>query len=166
LDAIVITGGEPTMHSDLPEFAQKIKNMGFKVKLDTNGTHPTMINKLLESKVLDYIAMDLKSSVAKYDLATGVQPNVEKIKEAISVIMNSGLPYEFRTTVVPELTDLEDIEAMAELVKGAEKWYIQRFKSDTDLINSSFQGLPAHSEEEMEKMVEVAKRHVKISELR
>ena len=125
-----------------------------------------MIERLLEKKIIDYIAMDYKSSLAKYDLATGVKPDVDRIKEAIAVIMNSGLPYEFRTTVVPELTDLEDIKIMAQLVQGAEKWYIQRFKSDIDLINSSFQGLPSHSEETMETMVEEVKKHVGISELR
>lgn len=166
LDAIVITGGEPTLHQDLPEFIKKIREFGFKVKLDTNGTHPDMIASLLEAKLLDYVAMDLKTSLAKYDLATGVQPDVEKIKKAAKLIMASGLPYEFRTTAVPELTDLEDIQAMAELIKGADKWYIQRFKSDTDLINSSFQGLPAHCEEVMEQMVETARRFVKVSELR
>ena len=166
LDAIVITGGEPTLQADLPAFIEKIRSLGFKVKLDTNGTNPEMIKKLLSAKLIDYLAMDLKSSLDKYEQATGVKANLDNIKRSIKIIIESGLPYEFRTTVVPDLSDLDDIKEMAQLIKGADKWYIQRFKSDTDLINSSFQGLPAHSEEVMEKMVKVARQFVKVSELR
>jgi pyruvate formate lyase activating enzyme len=166
LDAIVITGGEPTLQADLPAFIGKIRALGFKVKLDTNGTNPDMIKKLISAKLIDYMAMDLKSSLDKYEQATGVKVNLDNIKRSIKIIIESGLPYEFRTTVVPDLSDLDDIKEMAQLIKGADKWYIQRFKSDTDLINTDFQGLPPHSEEAMLKMVEVARHFVKVSELR
>ncbi len=166
LDAVVITGGEPTMHNDLPEFIQKIKKMGFKVKLDTNGTNPQVIERLLMEKLINYLAMDIKAPAKKYDLVTGVQPDLAKIEKSITIIKKSGLPYEFRTTVVPELIIKDDIKEMGIMVKGAEKWFLQKFKSDTDLVNKNFEGAATYTDKEMAEMCELAKKYVNYCGLR
>jgi len=161
LDAVVITGGEPTLHKDLPEFIKKIKDLGFLVKLDTNGTNPEMIKKLLEQKLIDYIAMDIKATPEKYDLVTGVQTNLSKIKESITIIMKSGVPYEFRSTITPGLIKKTDIEGMGEMIKGADKWFLQQFKNDTDLVNPETQKTVPYSSLDFEEMKKVAERYVR-----
>jgi len=161
LDAVVVTGGEPTLHADLPEFLKKIKDLGYKVKVDTNGTNPAMIEKILAENLVDYLAMDIKGAPQKYDLVTGVQPTIEMVARSVQVLMNSGLPYEFRTTVVPELVDLADIAEIGKMITGAEKWYLQKFRSNTKLVNHDFEGMEAHTDKVMEKMREVGVKYVK-----
>lgn len=160
LDAVVVTGGEPTLHADLPEFMKKIKDLGYKVKLDTNGTNPAMVERVLEDGVADYLAMDIKGAPHRYDLVIGVQPNMENIRTTIGLLMASGLPYEFRTTVVPELVDLSDIAGIGEMIRGAEKWYLQKFKSSTSLVNKSFEGAQSHTDKTMEEMRKIASAYV------
>jgi pyruvate formate lyase activating enzyme len=152
LDALVITGGEPTLHADLPEFLKKLKDMDFKIKLDTNGTSPEMLKKLLKEKLVDYIAMDVKAPAEKYEMVAGVKPDLKKIKESIKIIMNSGQPYEFRTTIIPNLHRPGDIDGIGVLIKDAGKWFLQFFKSDTALVNKSFEGLNPYTTKEMEIM--------------
>lgn len=166
LDAVVITGGEPTIHSDLEEFIGKIRELGFKIKLDTNGTSPESLKSLIRKRVLDYIAMDLKTGFKKYDVVAGVQPDLKKISESIIIIKDSGLNHEFRTTVVPELVDLADIEDIGEKIKGADKWFLQKFVSDTELVNRSFEIAKAYSSDQMEKMRAEAAKYVKECEIR
>ena len=104
LDGVAFTGGEPCLHKDLPELMKKIRELGFAVKLDTNGLHPEMVQKLLEEKLIDYVAMDIKNSPRKYALTAGMKTvELDRIKETIALLMNSGIDYEFRTTVVHEL---------------------------------------------------------------
>jgi len=166
LDAVVVTGGEPTLHADLPEFLAGIKKLGFKIKLDSNGTNPEMLKTVIDQELVDYLAMDIKAAPQKYDLATGVQPDMEKIKESIKIIKNSGLPYEFRTTVVPELATVKDISEMGEMISGADKWYLQKFKSDTALVNRDFENFKAYADDDMQAMREIAKNYAKICEIR
>ncbi len=166
LDAVVITGGEPTMHQDLPEFIERIREMDFKVKLDTNGTNPELLQSLINKNILDYIAMDLKAASRKYDLVTGVQPDLADIKKSIKIIIESGLAHEFRTTVVPELIELKDVGHMGEMIKGAQKWFLQKFKSDIDLVNQSFQGEKPFVEREMIEMRDVGRAYVDECEIR
>jgi len=161
LDAVVVTGGEPTLHKDLPEFIGKIKKLGFKVKLDSNGTNPEMMAGLIEDKLIDYIAMDIKASEKNYDLVIGVDPEMDKLKKSIEIIKKSGLPYEFRTTLVPELHNKKDIELMGKMIKGAEKWFLQPFKSDTKLVNDTFEGASSFTDKEMDEMYQIAKDYVK-----
>lgn len=160
LDAIVITGGEPTLHPDLPDFIKKIRDLGFKIKLDTNGTNPDMIQRLLDAELLDYIAMDIKSSPEKYADITGVPCDMEKLKTSIQLIKNSGLGYEFRTTVVPGFVEMEDISKMGEMIRGAEKWYLQQFQPNTDLIDSDLKKTQPHSRQVLNKMKELAEGFV------
>ena len=166
LDAIVITGGEPTLHQDLPVFIKKIRDLGFKVKLDTNGTNPNMLQQLITDHLLDYLAMDFKAPTDKYETVVGVKVDFEKIKESVKIIMNSGLPYEFRTTVVPGLHTVADLQAMSETIRGAAKWYLQKFQSQPDLVNQSLQGAKSFSEAELQAMVVAVTDQVGLCEFR
>ncbi len=166
LEGIVITGGEPTLHPDLPEFIDKIRKLGFKIKLDTNGTNPEMIKGLIAESQIDYIAMDIKGTEESYSKVTGVPVNMENIKKSIKIIMESNLPYEFRTTVVPELVKLEDIDIMGEMIKGADKWFLQQFKSDMELVNSEFENFSPYEKEDLEEMEKIVKKYVNISAVR
>ncbi|HDI02927.1 MAG TPA: anaerobic ribonucleoside-triphosphate reductase activating protein, partial [Candidatus Pacearchaeota archaeon] len=117
LDAVTITGGEPTIHGELPDFCRMIKKLGYLVKLDTNGSNPKMIKKLLENQLVDYIAMDIKAPWEKYQKIVGNNVNVDAIRESYRIIRSSFLPHEFRTTVHSRLLKLSDIETIIEEVK-------------------------------------------------
>ena len=166
LDAVVVSGGEPTLHSDLDKFIKKIRDLGYKIKLDTNGTSPKAIEDLLKQKLLDYIAMDIKSEEFAYDLVVGVQPEMNDIKKSISIIKNSGVGYEFRTTIVPEFHRKETVEKMGKLIDGAEKWYLQPFKSDTDLVNKDFENSRIYTDAEMEELLKIASDFAEVVEIR
>ncbi len=171
LDGIVITGGEPTMHKDLPEFISKIKDLGFKIKLDTNGTNPEMLKKLTSPRpsprtgegksLVDYIAMDLKAPIEKYKKVTKNATHLEKVKKSIKIIIGSKLLYEFRTTVVPTLLEKDDISEMGKMIKGARMWYLQQFKPDTDLIDKKLQKIKPYSDKELKEMARIARKYVK-----
>jgi pyruvate formate lyase activating enzyme len=166
LDGVVITGGEPTMHPDLPEFIKKIRAMGFNIKLDTNGTNPQMLEILLEQKLLDYVAMDLKGSSNNYDQVVGVKINFPNLQKSVKLIINSGLPHEFRTTVVPGLLVVSDFEDMGKIIAGANAWYLQKFKSDVELVDRTLEKAPAFSDDEMLQMENIGKKYVKLCEIR
>lgn len=128
IDAVVVSGGEPTLMDDLTEKIEAIRALGYKIKLDSNGTNPDKIKELIDKKLIDYVAMDIKNSEDHYAETAGVKnPLIDKIKQSISIIMNSGLDYEFRTTLVAEYHSKESIEMMGELIKGAKKLYLQKF---------------------------------------
>ncbi|MDO9509781.1 MAG: anaerobic ribonucleoside-triphosphate reductase activating protein [Candidatus Magasanikbacteria bacterium] len=127
LDAVVITGGEPTLQYDLIEFIKKIRDLGFLIKLDSNGTNPEMLKEIIDQKLVSYIAMDIKAPLNKYEKITGIAIDKEKIKKSIYWIMNSGIDYEFRTTLVKNLLSLEDLMEIGEEIKGAKKYYLQKF---------------------------------------
>ena len=152
LDAVCISGGEPCLQKDLKEFIQKIKEMGFLVKLDTNGCFPEMLSSLLQNHLLDYVAMDIKNQKEKYDLTSGIHADLDKIEESIHLLQNSGIPHEFRTTVVLEFHEPSDIVKIAQWVNPS-KLYLQRFRDSEDVIQD---GLHAYSEEEMQKLKENA----------
>lgn len=160
LDGIVITGGEPTIQPGLPDFIKKIRALGFEIKLDTNGTNPEMLLKLISGKLINYIAMDIKAPREKYSLITGVPADFEKIAESVKIIMESGLLYEFRTTVAPGL-DKDDVAQMAELIKGARVWYLQVFKTDIDIVNNELKKAVPASSRELEEMKLVGEKYVK-----
>ena len=139
LEGVCITGGEPTLRRDLAEFIAKIKDLGFLVKLDTNGTRPEVIKTLLERSLLDYIAMDIKAPIYKYDILAGVEDALtHNILESIDLIKISGIGHEFRTTVTDELHTAEDIAAICELIKGEERYFLQPYKDSGDIICPGF----------------------------
>lgn len=127
LDGVCITGGEPTLYKNLGNFIKKIKDKGYKVKLDTNGTNPKLLKELIDKKLLDYIAMDIKSSKEKYSKAAGVNVNLEEIERSIEIIKNSGVDYEFRTTVIPEFFTEKDALSIGKWMKGSKKYALQQF---------------------------------------
>jgi pyruvate formate lyase activating enzyme len=166
LEGVVITGGEPTLHSDLPEFIKKIKDLGYMVKLDTNGTNPEMLKQLINKKLIDYVAMDIKAPLEYYKKAVNVEIDFKKLQESVKIIMTCGLPYEFRTTVVPGILDEDDFYKMGEEIAGAKKWYLQSFKSDTELVDPSYGGKNSYTSHDMEKFAAIGKKFVDICEVR
>lgn len=166
LDGVVITGGEPTIHKDLPKFIDKIKKIGYLVKLDTNGTNPEMLQKLINNKMLDYIAMDIKSSLENYEATVGIKCDLKKIKKSVKIIIDSKLAYEFRTTLVPGLVSENDLIKIAYLIKGAEAWYLQKFRPQKNLVNYEFEKIKPYTDLEMKTMLGAVKKYVKKSELR
>lgn len=142
LEGCVICGGEPTIHGEaLVDFIRKIKKQAFLVKLDTNGTNPDIIKRLIDEKLIDYIAMDIKAPLVKekYEEACGTPFEIEKIKESIAIIKASGVEYEFRTTVVPGIHTADDIINIANSIAPANKYFIQRFRGEKGTINSKFE---------------------------
>jgi pyruvate formate lyase activating enzyme len=166
VEAVVITGGEPTIHQNLPEFVRKIKELGFLVKLDTNGTNPEMVGKFIKEKLVDYIAMDIKNSPDKYENTVRVKTNLENIKKTAKIIMGSGLPYEFRTTIAPGLISQEDIKKMGEFIKDAEIWFLQNFKADTDLLDEGLESKLPLGNKEIKELQKIGKMFVKKCEIR
>ena len=127
---VVVTGGEPTLQPDLIFFISQVKELGLLVKLDTNGTNPHILKKLMDRKLIDYAAMDIKAPLNKYSETAGTSVDIEKIRESISLLMNSTMPYEFRTTFAPTLTQ-EDILEIADDIKGARAYYLQQYRPYT-----------------------------------
>ena len=139
IDAVVVSGGEPTLMPDLKEKIIKLKELGFLVKLDTNGTNPDIVKDLYESKLVDYVAMDIKNSFDKYPLTAGVNNiNLNKVKETIDYLMNSGIDYEFRTTLIDEFHNEDDIKQIANLIKGAKRYYLQKYVDRESCIAHGF----------------------------
>jgi pyruvate formate lyase activating enzyme len=157
LDGVVICGGEPTLHKDLVGFIEKIKEMNFAVKLDTNGSNPGMVFDLISKGLIDYVAMDIKAPKDKYKTLTGNVFNLEEIEETISILKEERIDYEFRTTIVPLLLDKEDIISIAQWIRPAKKYYLQQFKVENTL-NPEFSKLNPYSSEylvEIKKSIEL-----------
>ncbi|MCG2695793.1 radical SAM protein [Candidatus Parcubacteria bacterium] len=187
LDAVVITGGEPTIQPDLPRFTAKIKKLGYLVKLDTNGTNPEMLNYLINpapflkprckrtghskrcgvaKKLIDYIAMDIKGSQVKYKKITGSAVSFNKIKKSVKIIIESGLPHEFRTTIIPGLTTQADMREIGKIIKGADKWFLQKIKTDIDLIDNKLKKIKPTSNKELEEMQKIGSLYIKQCKIR
>ncbi len=149
LEGVVISGGEPTLQKDLIEFIKKIKNFGFLVKLDTNGTNPEVLKFLIEKKLIDYIAMDIKASFKNYEKVIGRKINLENIKKSIKLIMDSEIDYEFRTTLVKNLHTKEDVLEILKSIKGSKVYILQSFRKEITL-NPKFSSYSAFSDEEMQ----------------
>jgi len=165
LDGVVITGGEPTLHKNLPDFIAKIKEMGYCVKLDTNGTNPQMLQELLDKKLIDYVAMDIKAPIKKYAQVVCMPVNTEDIKKSIKILEDSDVRYEFRTTVVKSQLSPEDIAQIGEMVKGADKYYLQRFLQTKTLDNGYITEL-TYSDDEFWSIVKMLPKHIKHVQLR
>ena len=119
VDALVITGGEPTLQTDLIPFLSEVRQTGAAIKLDTNGYRPDVLSQCLERGVLDYVAMDIKTTLARYEQAAGVPVEVERVRQSIALLLQAGIDSEFRTTVVPGLVEVEDVRAIEQLIRGA-----------------------------------------------
>lgn len=159
LDAVTITGGEPTIHGDLSAFIRNIKNMGYLVKLDTNGTNPDVIRRLQEEKIVDYFAMDIKSPLQNYSKTVGRPVDAAKIKESIELLKHSGIPYEFRTTVVKSLLTIDDIRTIGKEISGAKTYYLQKFVP-TKTLNPAFLRKTTFSDAEFDEMRDIMREYV------
>lgn len=164
LDGVCVTGGEPLLNADIDIFLKKIKDLGYLVKLDTNGTNPDKLRELIEAELVDYIAMDIKNSAEKYAETCGVKAvNFTSIKESINMLINGNIDYEFRTTVVSPLHTPDDFEGIGKLIEGAKVLYLQGFVDSGELIG---EGMCALEREIMEEMLERVTPYVARAEIR
>jgi len=163
LDGVCVTGGEPTLQPDLAEFCQRIHDEGLLVKLDTNGAHPDRLKKLLDARLVDYVAMDIKNSKAEYARTCGLPSFPVGIEESMALLASSGIPYEFRTTVVREFHTPESITDLARWIAGTPHYFLQAFTDSGNLIG---EGLSAYSEEEMNALLERVLPYVPTAKLR
>lgn len=147
LDGVVITGGEPLLHKDISSFLEKIKVLGYAVKLDTNGTNPVLLQDLAEKKLIDYVAMDIKNDKVNYDLATGCDTAMDTIEASISFLLKDTVDYEFRTTIVKGIHTEENLIAIAKWINPAKRYYMQQFKDSGNLLAKD--GLSAYTDKEM-----------------
>lgn len=139
LDGVAITGGEPTLRKDLPDLLRKIRALGYPIKLDTNGMHPDRLKAMLDEGLLDYVAMDIKSSPENYAHTCGLEKlDLEPIQTSVKLLMASNIDYEFRTTVVDELHCLSDFEAIAQWIAGAKAYYLQAFTDRDTVVYENF----------------------------
>ena len=164
LDGVCITGGEPLIDCGAMELAREIKSLGFLVKLDTNGSYPERLAELLESGVVDYVAMDIKNSPKNYRSACGADVDVEKIKKSVELLKTSGIDHEFRTTVVKGIHTADDVVECGKWLGEGEKYFLQSYKVSDDVIAP--EGLSAFSDEELAKMLAATKEFNSKTELR
>ncbi len=164
LDGVAFTGGEPLLRGELKELIIRIRALGFAVKLDTNGSHPERLRELLEGRLVDYVAMDIKNSPERYAETVGVAGiDLAPFRESAKLLMESGVPYEFRTTVVAELHDDASFEAIGQWLSGAERFFLQRF---TDRDSVLFSGLHAPEKADMERYAAILRKTMPFVELR
>ena len=166
LDGVVITGGEATLQKDLIPFMQEVKNLGFLIKLDTNGYRPDVVQDVINQGLVDYFAMDIKAPLDKYSFVTNVDIYTDKIVKSIDLIMKSNIPYEFRTTVMKSQLTYEDFEKIDELIKGADRYYLQKFEAKTDIWDSTLKNEVTYSDTEFKEIIEILKQKIKLVELR
>ena len=162
LDGVCVSGGEPLLNKDIGTFLKKIKDLGYKVKLDTNGTNPKLLEELINEGLVDYVAMDVKNSLSKYVETVGTSVDVDEIAKSIKLLLSDKVDYEFRTTVVKNLHNEESIKELALMIKGAKRYFLQNFVDSGNLVGYA-EGL---SEEEMRTLLNLAKEYVPNTALR
>ncbi len=164
IDAVVVSGGEPTLMPDLKEKIIKLKELGFLIKLDTNGTNPEVVKDLYENHLIDYVAMDIKNSFVKYAMTVGVKNAfLDKISQTIKFLMTSGIDYEFRTTLIDEFHNEQDMRDIAETIKGAKRLYLQKYVDRESCIAHGFHEV---SKEKAERFVDILKGNIEQVALR
>ena len=159
LDGVVITGGEPTLQSGLYDFIKEVKEMGFLVKLDSNGSNPKVLETLINDNLLDYIAMDIKAPLEKYSEITNVKINIENIKKSIELIMNSGVDYEFRTTVVKSQLSFDDFENIGKQLNGAKRYYLQKFIA-SKIYDETLKNETTYTNEEFSQLCGILRKYI------
>ena len=164
LEGVCITGGEPTLWKGLWDFAREIKAMGYSVKLDTNGTNPELMHKLILAGVVDYVAMDIKNCPDKYAETIGVKGfNIQPVKDSVRLLLQGTAGYEFRTTVVKGMHTPQDIVEIGKWIQGTQKYFIQPYR-DSDLVID--RSCERHSDEELQALLAAAREYVPAAELR
>lgn len=164
LDGVAVTGGEPTLQSDLPLFLKKVREMGYQTKLDTNGARPGVLRRLIEDGLVDYVAMDIKSSPGGYAAAAGLEePDLSAIRESAALLMEERVDYEFRTTAVHPLHTPADFEKIGRWLAGAKRYFIQCYKDSGDIICGGFE---APGPDELREMLQNARKYIPQTMLR
>ena len=173
LDGVCITGGEPCLRRDLPDFISRIKTLGYKVKLDTNGAHPDMVKELMEAQLLDYVAMDIKNCPEKYSLTAGLTQSaykdlnksfcLEKVEETVALLLEERIDYEFRTTVVEQYHTEDDFHKIGNWIAGAKKFFLQQYVPRDTVPDRT---LTAPSRETMENYIKILRSYVPAATLR
>jgi len=158
IEGVAISGGEPTIHADLPKFCQTIKEMGFLIKLDSNGTNPTMLRQLIDEKLVDFVAMDIKGPLNRYSEIAARPIDTEAIQASVKLLI-SNVDHEFRTTIVKSQLAINDFEKVGELVRGAKRFALQRFRPKKTL-SPRFQRETTYSLKEMEKIKQIMEKYV------
>ena len=165
LDGVVITGGEPTLQTGLYNFIKAVKSLGFAIKLDTNGTNPDILKKLINDCLLDYIAMDIKSPLEKYSKIINVDIDISKIKKSINIIKESNIDYEFRTTVLKSQLSYGDFEKIGKLLYGAKRYYLQKFVC-SKIYDKNLQNETSYTNAEFDKICNILKKYIKFVDYR
>lgn len=164
LDGVCISGGEPTLSQGLEDFLKKIKALDYQIKLDSNGSHPEVIKRLAEKKLIDKVAMDIKTCPDNYPVLTGVAcPDTKAIRESAEILMCSGIDYEFRTTVVKELHNEQDFVEIGEWLRGAKAYFLQAYKDSEGVLRP---GYSSYTREELEKFRQILLRTMPVVEIR
>ncbi len=159
IDGVCITGGEPTLHSDLPLFMEKIKNLGFKVKLDTNGTNPDLVKEVHRNGLCDYFAMDIKNDKDSYDKIIGFNKfDTLKVEKTVEYFLTSNADYEFRTTLIKQFHSTDNIIKIAQWIKGAKKYFLQKFKTGDNCLNAD--GLEPVDDSLTKKYIEILEKYI------
>lgn len=170
LEGLVICGGEPTIYPDLPDFLKKIKNLGYQVKLDTNGSNPKVLKGLIDDGLVDYVAMDIKAPKDKYKELIGNPQNFEKliedVEKSIDILKNSKIDYEFRTTVVPILLKKEDVLKIARWISPSKKYFLQNFQPKDTAIDPDFGGVKAYPQDYLVEMKQAIEPFFEICQIR
>jgi len=163
VDAVCISGGEPTLQKDLAAFCAKVKALGYLIKLDTNGTAPETVKNLYQNNLIDYVAMDIKNSIAKYPLTVGVEADPAPMIETATFLMNSGIDYEFRTTLIDGYHTEDDIRAIGDRLTGAKRYYLQKFVDNGGCLKEGLSEVPKDKAEGFQRLLA---RYVESVELR
>jgi pyruvate formate lyase activating enzyme len=164
LEGVCVTGGEPTLQPDLADFLKKIKDLGYAIKLDTNGYRPDVLKKVVNDGLVDYVAMDIKNSKEKYGITAGLDCfDISKIEESVDFLKGGDCPYEFRTTVVKELHTPQDIVSITNWLQGSTQYFLQGFVDSGDLICSGYSG---YDKKDMQNMLNIAKNQLESTFLR
>ncbi len=164
LEGVCITGGEPTLNAELPEFCAKIKGLGYKVKIDTNGTNPQMIKRIIDENLADYFAMDIKNDKEGYGRTIGIENyDLSKVEKSVEIFLSGNTPFEFRTTLIDEFHDEKNMENIGQWIKGTEKYFLQKFKDGENCIS---RGLHPVSDEKAKKFLKVLEDYIPNVKLR
>ena len=163
LDGVAVTGGEPTLQPDLPDFLRRIRELGYAVKLDTNGGRPEVLKRILDAGLADYAAMDIKSSPEHYEQAAGVSGILDAVKESVELLRRSGVPHEFRTTAVKNLHTAEDFRSIGKWLGGEARYFIQSYADSGDILAP---GMEAFSNTELYALLDAVKPYIPSAALR
>ena len=165
LDGVAVTGGEPLLHADMPEFLARVKELGYKIKLDTNGSNPELLSEIIKNKLVDRVAMDIKNAPEEYARTIGLESfNIAPVERSKEMLLSGETDYEFRTTVVKGIHTKESLIGAAKWIAGAKEYYLQQFKDSGNLILPD--GLSAYDEKQMHALADAVRDYVPAVEVR